>query len=117
MPQKQNNIIDVLPDLQTSQYVNKVNKSLSEAVNRTLMYGKQSKVTIELKIDKSKDTEQVVIQHKVASVLPTFTGKVSEEDTTQTPFYTTVDNILSLTPPSKRQERIAEEEKLFGEKE
>lgn len=104
---------ELLPQLDGTIFERKVDDAISEGAKRAVAHGKQAKVIIELTFKQISETQQVMIAHKLKSDLPTFKGKVIEEDTTETPMYVGVNGYLS-TSPEKQKDLFNEEEKQNG---
>ena len=87
---RKTNVPDFLGELDAGVFVNKLSGALNNTALGVLNNGGKGKVVITLDIDRlsnSVEEKRVSIKHQLKYVTPTPRGKVSEEDTTETPMY------------------------------
>lgn len=97
-------IADFLSELGAGAFQPKLEHVLSEAALKAITHGrngKKAKITIEFTISQVGDNEQVIVSHKIGSILPTHRGKRSEEDTTETPFFVGKGGVMTIAPPKE----------------
>lgn len=71
-------------------FINKIAGALNTAALGVLNNGSKGKVVLTFDIDRmgnSIEEKRVMIKHKLQYITPTPRGKVSEEDTTETPMF------------------------------
>ena len=84
------NVPDFLGELDAGVFMNKIAGALNIAALGVLNNGSKGKVVLTFDIDRmgnSIEEKRVMIKHKLQYVTPTPRGKVSEEDTTETPMF------------------------------
>lgn len=84
------NVPDFLGELDAGVFMNKIAGALNTAALGVLNNGNKGKVVLTFDIDRmgnSIEEKRVMIKHKLQYVTPTPRGKVSEEDTTETPMF------------------------------
>ena len=102
---------EMLEDLDAGNFLNKIEAALSAVAFGTITHGKQGELNIKFSFKKIGDSQQVMIAHKLTFSQPTVRGKVSEEDTTETPMYVQRGGKLTILPPAPQQTTIFEQEK------
>lgn len=81
---------EFLGELDAGTFMNKIAGALNTAALGVLNNGSKGKVVLTFDIDRmgnSIEEKRVMIKHKLQYVTPTPRGKVSEEDTTETPMF------------------------------
>ena len=81
---------DFLGELDAGVFINKIAGALNTAALGVLNNGSKGKVVLTFDIDRmgnSIEEKRVMIKHKLQYITPTPRGKVSEEDTTETPMF------------------------------
>lgn len=84
------NVPDFLGELDAGVFINKITGALNTAALGVLNNGSKGKVVLTFDIDRmgnSIEEKRVMIKHKLQYITPTPRGKVSEEDTTETPMF------------------------------
>ena len=84
------NVPDFLGELDAGVFTNKIAGALNTAALGVLNNGSKGKVVLTFDIDRmgnSIEEKRVMIKHKLQYITPTPRGKVSEEDTTETPMF------------------------------
>ncbi|HCB0044705.1 TPA: hypothetical protein MYL10_003828 [Klebsiella pneumoniae] len=84
------NVPDFLGELDAGVFINKIAGALNNAALGVLNNGSKGKVVLTFDIDRmgnSIEEKRVMIKHKLQYITPTPRGKVSEEDTTETPMF------------------------------
>lgn len=85
-------------ELSGGVFEEKLSSILSQVAVACCDRTKTGKVTIELNMKPIGNGHQVNIQHRLKYEKPTIRGKVSEDDTTETPMYVGTKGALSLFP-------------------
>ena len=101
MSKPQQNIVDVIGDLDAGVFAQKMEAALSDVAAGVVSTGKVGKVSITFDLKQIASSNQVSVKHKLSYVRPTEKGKVSEENTTETPMHVGVRGKLSLYPESQ----------------
>lgn len=100
---------EFLGDLDGGVFVEKVARALSDVAAGVIANEKSGKATVQFDVKMlSGPTAQVSIDHKLTFIRPTPKGKVSEENTTNTPMYVGRGGKLSIFQPDQVQ--------MFGKK-
>lgn len=84
------NVPDFLGELDAGVFINKIAGALNTAALGVLNNGSKGKVVLTFDIDRmgnSIEEKRVMIKHKLQYITPTPRGKVSEEDTSETPMF------------------------------
>ncbi|MCE0117993.1 hypothetical protein LVT75_09420 [Klebsiella variicola subsp. variicola] len=84
------NVPDFLGELDAGVFINKIAGALNTTALGVLNNGSKGKVVLTFDIDRmgnSIEEKRVMIKHKLQYITPTPRGKVSEEDTTETPMF------------------------------
>lgn len=84
------NVPDFLGELDAGVFINKIAGALNTAALGVLNNGSKGKVVLTFDIDRmgnSIEEKRVMIKHKLQYITPPPRGKVSEEDTTETPMF------------------------------
>lgn len=84
------NVPDFLGELDAGVFINKIAGALNTAALGVWNNGSKGKVVLTFDIDRmgnSIEEKRVMIKHKLQYITPTPRGKVSEEDTTETPMF------------------------------
>ncbi len=97
------NIQAFFADLDAGIFEEKLSKILSEVAGAVVDHDKTGKVTIQLELKRIGNSYQIAIDHKLTYVKPTSKGKISEENTTQTPMHVGSGGALSLFPENQAQ--------------
>lgn len=87
---RKTNVPDFLGELDAGVFQNKISAALNDTALGVLNNGGKGKVVITFDIDRlsnSVEEKRVSIKHQLKFVTPTPRGKVSEEDTTETPMF------------------------------
>lgn len=87
---RKTNVPEFLGELDAGVFENKTSAALNATALGVLNNGGKGEVTITFYFDRisnSVEEKRVSIKHKLKFVTPTPRGKVSEEDTTETPMY------------------------------
>lgn len=101
MSNPQQNIVEVIGDLDAGVFAQKMETALHQVAEGVIHTGKKGKVTITFDIEQIASSHQVKVRHKLSYLKPTDKGKVSEENTTETPMHVGVRGKLSLYPESQ----------------
>ncbi len=79
-----------LSELDAGVFMNKFAASLNDTALGVMNHGNKGRVTVTFDFERmgnSVEEKRVNIKHKLAYVTPTPRGKISEEDTTETPMW------------------------------
>ncbi len=98
---KPTEISQFIADCDGGVFDGQVSQILSEAAMSTVTHGKQSKVVIEFNMKRIGESQQVMIDNKLNYKMPTAKGSVSEDSTTNTPFYVGQGGRMSLFPENQ----------------
>lgn len=101
MSKSQQNIVEVIGDLDAGVFAQKMEAALHDVAMGVVSTGKTGKVTITFDLRQIASSNQVSVKHKLTFVRPTEKGRVSEENTTETPMHVGVRGKLSLYPESQ----------------
>lgn len=88
-------------DLNGGTVEESISKILSEAALSTVNHGKASKVVLTFDITQIAESQQVKVAHKLNYKMPTATGSVSEDTTTNTPFYVNKGGRMTIFPENQ----------------
>ena len=92
-----------LSDLDGGVFVQKLSHALSEVAAGAVDNGKTGKVQITFEVSRLGDSYQVMVGHKILTVVPTNRGKRGEEDTTKTPMHVGKGGRISLLQEDQLQ--------------
>jgi len=81
------NVNEFLCDLDGGVFESKLSRALSDVAAGVLDHGKAGKVTVTLSLKQIGQSQQVMINHKLAYTRPTNCGDIGENNETQTPMY------------------------------
>lgn len=105
MPQpKGSTFTDMLPEMDAGVFDQKINRALSDVALGCVTTGKVGQVQITLDMKQIANSNQVTLSHKIKFVKPTPNGKLTEENTTETPMHVGPGGKLTLFPDT--QEKI-----------
>lgn len=96
-------VSEMFDDLDGGVFAEKLSKALSDVAAGVIDHDKAGKVTITLDMKRIGSSYQVAVNHKLAYTRPTAKGKVSEENTTQTPMHVGKGGALTLFPEGQGQ--------------
>lgn len=97
------NITDFLAELDGGVFEQKLSRAVSEVAIGVVNEGKPGKVTITLDMKPIGNGHQVTIDHKLSFVRPTRKGRLSEDDSTQTPMHVGPQGRLTMFPENQNQ--------------
>lgn len=95
-----------LGELGAGVFINKIAAALNEAALGALNNGGKGKVVLCFDMErmgKSIEEKRVMVKHKMQYVVPTPNGKISEEDTTETPMWVNKGGKLSILQEDQGQ--------------
>lgn len=101
---RRTNVANFLGECNAGAFMEKLSHVLSEAGLAQVTNGqggKKAKVSLEFTFQQVGENEQVIVSHKLATVLPTKRGKKSEEDITETPFFVGYGGQLTIDQPKE----------------
>jgi hypothetical protein len=96
-------VTSFIDDLDAGVFQDKLSKALSDVAAGVIDHSRTGKVTICFDLKQIGQSHQVAITHKLSYVRPTARGKLSEENTTQTPMYVGKGGSLTLFPEGQGQ--------------
>lgn len=88
----------ILPDMNAGVFEQQINRALSDVAANVATYGKKGEVTLKFKFKRIGNSNQVVIDHGIKSVIPLERGKITEEHESETPMHVAKGGQLSLYP-------------------
>lgn len=100
---QETNVNQLLDDLDAGIFSQKLGKALSMVAAGVTDHGKEGKVTVTFTFKQIGDSSQVACAHKLNFIQPTSKGKVSEEQTTETPLFVNSGGELTLFPKKQDQ--------------
>lgn len=112
-------ISQMIGELNGGQVEQMLNIALSDAALNTLTHDKVSTVTLQIKLSRIGDSNQVSAVSTVAYKVPTKRGSRSEDYATDTPMYVGAGGKLTVTPDNQidifKKRSRAEEDHLEAE--
>ena len=99
-----------LADLEAGIFAQKVGAAIVNAARGTVDTGKAGQVVITLDFRRVGSSRQVNIKHKLAFTEPTALGKMSEDQTTETPMYVNENGTVTIFPDTQTSMFGAREE-------
>ncbi len=97
------NTAQLIEDLDGGVFEQKIAAALSQVASGVVEHGRHGRVTIQLDFKQISNSSQVTCSHKLTYQQPTSKGKVSEENTTETPLYVNRGGELTLFPKDQDQ--------------
>lgn len=92
------NVRALLDDLDAGVFENKLAKALSDTALAVVTQGKKGRVTVQFDLEQIGSSQQVMLHHKLVYAHPTPKGKISEENTTNTPMHVGRGGAMTLFP-------------------
>ena len=102
------NVTEFIGDLDAGVFEEKLSRALSDVAMGVVTQSKPGKVSITFEMKQIGQSSTVNIAHKLTYSKPTASGKLSEENTTETPMHVNQGGKLTLFPEDQGQ--------LFGKK-
>jgi hypothetical protein len=93
--------IDLLAELDAGVFAQKLARAMADTALGVVITSKKGRVTVQLDIAPIGTSHQVSIAHKLSFAKPTGNGKVSEENTTETPVYVGAGGKLTILPDNQ----------------
>ncbi|WP_417500769.1 hypothetical protein [Marinobacter sp.] len=90
-------------DLDGGVFIQKLARALSEVAGGVVDNNDKGRVDIQLNVKRIGQSYQVNIGSTLKYTVPTLRGKISEEDTTETPMYVNTGGKLSIFPENQGQ--------------
>jgi hypothetical protein len=94
---------DVLPELDAGIFSDKINRALSDVALGVVITGKAGKVVITLDMKQIATSNQVNLSHSLKYVKPTGNGKLTEENSTETPMHVGPGGKLTFYPDNQEK--------------
>ena len=92
-----------IEELDAGVFEEKVSRALAEVSASVIDHNKTGSVTLKFDLQRIGSSYQVAVKHKISSVKPTSKGKVSEENSTETPMHVGAKGYLSIFPEDQSQ--------------
>jgi hypothetical protein len=92
------NVSQLLKDLDAGVFEQKIAHALSQVAAGVVDHGRAGRVQVTFDLKQIGESHQVACVHKLVFSQPTSKGKVSEENTTETPLYVNAGGELTLFP-------------------
>ena len=92
-----------LGDLDGGVFIQKLARALSEVAGGVVDNNDKGRIDIQLNLKRIGQSYQVNIGHTLKYTVPTLRGKISEEDTTETPMHVNTGGRLSIFPENQHQ--------------
>lgn len=90
-------------DLDGGVFIQKLARALSEVAGGVVDHDRKGRIDIQLNLERIGQSYQVNIAHTLKYTVPTLRGKISEEDTTETPMHVNTGGKLSIFPENQHQ--------------
>lgn len=90
-------------DLDGGVFAQKLARALSEVAGGVVDHDAKGRIDIQLNMQRIGQSYQVNIGHTLKYTVPTLRGKISEEDTTETPMHVNTGGKLSIFPENQHQ--------------
>lgn len=97
------NVTTFIDDLDGGTFATKLGAILSDVGASVVDQHRVGEITLKLTVKPIGNSHQVAISHKLAYSRPTLRGKVSEEETTETPMYVGRGGAITLFPEGQGQ--------------
>ena len=92
---------EILNELDAGVFAGKVSRALADTALAVTEHGREGKVVLELKLKRIGESNQVAIAHTVKYDRPTMRGKITEQDTTETPMHVGPRGRLTMFPENQ----------------
>ncbi|QFT53515.1 hypothetical protein [Microbulbifer sp. THAF38] len=102
------NVTQVFADLDGGVFIEKLAHILSDVAGAVTDHEKKGEVSINLKLSKIQNSDQVQIEHTLKFKKPTMRGSIIQDDATSTPMYVGTKGALSFYP--EKQPPLFEQE-------
>jgi hypothetical protein len=89
-------------ELDGGVFEQKLGEAIHEACKGAVGFEKAASITVKLDIKRLGKSHQVNVAHKIVSTVPTMRGKMTEEETTETPMHVGK-NGVTLFPENQYQ--------------
>lgn len=90
-------------ELDAGVFEEKISRALAEVSAAVIDNDKAGSVTLKFDLKRIGSSYQVAVKHKLSYVKPTSKGKVSEENSTETPMHVGAKGYLSMFPEDQSQ--------------
>lgn len=95
---EQQQLYDLFGELDAGVYVQKVARALADTALGAVTTNKAGKVVLTIDVKQIGVSNQVMLKHSIKMVKPTAYGRVTEENSTETPVYVGVRGKLTALP-------------------
>jgi len=93
----------LLDDLDGGVFQQKLARAFSDVAAGVIDQDKKGRVTLSFDFERIGTSHQVKLVHRLGYTMPTMRGKLTEEDTTETPLHVNTGGRLSLFPENQGQ--------------
>ena len=88
----------LIEDMNAGVFEQQINHAFSDVAANVATFGKKGKVVLTFDVKRIGNSNQVVIDHGIKSVIPLERGKITEEHNSETPMHVAKGGKLSLYP-------------------
>ena len=96
-------VVTFFEDLDGGVFIQKLARALSEVAGGVVDNNDKGRVDIQLNVKRIGQSYQVNVGSTLKYTVPTLRGKISEEDTTETPMHVNTGGKLSIFPENQGQ--------------
>lgn len=100
---KPTNATQFIEDLDAGVFAEKLSTVLSDVAAGVIDHAKPGKVQITLEFNRIGNSYQVAIAHKLTYTKPTARGKITEENSTETPMHVGSGGVVTFFPENQAQ--------------
>lgn len=96
-------VVRFLEDLDGGVFLQKLARAISEVAGGVVDHDAKGNIDLKFNLQRIGNSYQVNIAHTLKYTVPTMRGKISEEDTTQTPMHVNTGGLVSIFPENQHQ--------------
>ena len=96
-------VVRFLEDLDGGVFLQKIARAISEVAGGVVDHDAKGNLDLKLNFQRIGNSYQVNIAHTLKYTVPTMRGKISEEDTTETPMHVNTGGKVSIFPENQNQ--------------
>ena len=96
-------VVRFLEDLDGGVFLQKIARAISEVAGGVVDHDAKGNLDLTLNVQRIGNSYQVNIAHTLKYTVPTMRGKISEEDTTETPMHVNTGGKVSIFPENQNQ--------------
>ncbi|GAA3556008.1 hypothetical protein [Marinobacter xestospongiae] len=101
--QRDTDVNQFFEDLDGGVFIQKLARAISEVAGGVVDHNAKGQIDIRLTLERIGQSYQVNIGHTLKFTVPTLRGKLSEEDSTQTPMHVNTGGRVSIFPENQHQ--------------